>query len=112
MQNLALVERIEELAKGLHITPGQLALAWLHAQGDDVFPIPGTKKIKYLEENAKAATIKLSQDVLQQLNELSDKVGGQCGVVRWEVQVMVLFCSHPHDQSLRGDENDKAATSS
>jgi aryl-alcohol dehydrogenase-like predicted oxidoreductase len=47
--NLALVQRVKELADKKGVTPGQLALAWVHAQGPDVFPIPGTKRIKYLE---------------------------------------------------------------
>lgn len=47
--NFALVQRVKELAAKKGVTPGQLALAWLHAQGPDVFPIPGTKRIKYLE---------------------------------------------------------------
>lgn len=47
--NLALVERVKSLAAEKGVTPGQLALAWVHEQGPDVFPIPGTKRIKYLE---------------------------------------------------------------
>ncbi len=47
--NFALVERVKELAAKKGVTAGQLALAWVHAQGPDVFPIPGTKRIKYLE---------------------------------------------------------------
>lgn len=47
--NLALVERVKEVAAKKGLTPGQLALAWVHAQGPDVFPIPGTKRLKYLE---------------------------------------------------------------
>ena len=50
--------------------PGQLALAWLVAQGDDVVPIPGTKRVKYLEQNAAAADLSLSADDLKQLDEL------------------------------------------
>ena len=47
--NMQLVERVKDLAGKKGCTPGQLALAWVHAQGHDVFPIPGTKRIKYLE---------------------------------------------------------------
>ena len=54
--NLALVEKITSIAGEKDCTPGQLALAWVLAQGDDVSPIPGTKRVKYLEENAAAAT--------------------------------------------------------
>jgi aryl-alcohol dehydrogenase-like predicted oxidoreductase len=50
------VDRVNELASEKGITPGQLALAWLLAQGDDIVPIPGTKRRERLEENAKALT--------------------------------------------------------
>jgi aryl-alcohol dehydrogenase-like predicted oxidoreductase len=59
--NLALVGKIGEIAKTKGCTPGQLALAWVMAQGDDVIPIPGTKKVSYLEENIAAADIVLTQ---------------------------------------------------
>lgn len=66
VQNILLVEKVDQLAKAKGVTPGQLALAWVHSQGEDVFPIPGTKRIKYLEENAAAAQIKLTaQDKAQ-----------------------------------------------
>ncbi len=61
-KNLKLVDELVELAKKKGCTPGQLTLAWLLAQGDDIFPIPGTKKIKYLEENWGALQIKLSAE--------------------------------------------------
>ena len=59
-KNLALVERVKAIAKRKGITPGQLALAWVLAKGDDIAPIPGTKRRKYLEENAAAADVHLS----------------------------------------------------
>ena len=59
-KNLKLVDEINELAKNKGCTPGQLTLAWLLAQGDDIIPIPGTKKIKYLEENMAALNVKLT----------------------------------------------------
>ncbi|KAK9917251.1 hypothetical protein WJX75_002355 [Coccomyxa subellipsoidea] len=68
--NLALVQRVKELADKKGVTPGQLALAWVHAQGPDVFPIPGTKRIKYLEENAAAVHIKLSSEEKTYLEEI------------------------------------------
>ena len=68
--NLRLVERLTEIADELGCTPAQLALAWLLHQGDDVAPIPGTRRIKYLEENAAAADIELSDEQLQTLDEL------------------------------------------
>ena len=65
--NLALVAKIREIADGKGCTPGQLALAWVLAQGDDVAPIPGTKRVAYLEENVGAADVVLSEDDLAAL---------------------------------------------
>jgi aryl-alcohol dehydrogenase-like predicted oxidoreductase len=59
-KNQALVERVRKIAERKHVTPGQLALAWVLAKGDDMIPIPGTKRRKYLEENAAAAAIDLN----------------------------------------------------
>ncbi len=58
--NLALVEAVRGLAAEKGVTPGQMALAWVLAQGDDVVPIPGTKRIGYLEENVGAASVELT----------------------------------------------------
>ena len=63
-RNLDLVERVEEIAAEKGVTPGQLALAWVLAQGDDVVPIPGTKRRTYLEENVAALEIELSDEEL------------------------------------------------
>ena len=68
-RNRELVERVEEIAGEKGITPSQLALAWVHAQGDDIVPIPGTKRRAYLEENAAAASIELTDDELGLLGE-------------------------------------------
>jgi aryl-alcohol dehydrogenase-like predicted oxidoreductase len=68
-RNLDLVARVEELAAEKGVTAGQLALAWVLAQGDDVVPIPGTKRVRYLEENAAAADVELSDDDLRRLDE-------------------------------------------
>jgi len=65
--NLALVDKIREIASAKGCTPGQLALAWVLAQGDDVVPIPGTKRVKYVEENAAASAVRLSEDDLAAL---------------------------------------------
>ncbi len=65
--NLALVDKVKELAAAKDVTPGQLALAWVLAQGDDVVPIPGTKRVKYLEENVAAASVELTADDLAAL---------------------------------------------
>jgi aryl-alcohol dehydrogenase-like predicted oxidoreductase len=69
-QNLELVERFKALAREWGHTPAQLALAWLLHQGDDVVPIPGTRKRSRLEENVAAADIELSDDQLRALEEL------------------------------------------
>ncbi len=66
--NVAIVERIDALARDHDATPAQIALAWVHAQGDDVVPIPGTKRRRYLEENAAALDVELSADDLATLD--------------------------------------------
>jgi aryl-alcohol dehydrogenase-like predicted oxidoreductase len=66
--NLELVREVEQLAKEKGITPGQLALAWVLARGDDVVPIPGTKHVTYLEENVAAANVDLSKADLDRLD--------------------------------------------
>ena len=68
-RNLDLVERVREVAQEKGVTTGQLALAWLLHQGDDIVPIPGTKRREYLEENAAAADIELSGEDLQRIEE-------------------------------------------
>jgi aryl-alcohol dehydrogenase-like predicted oxidoreductase len=67
--NLALVARVRELADAKGATPGQLALAWVLAQGEDVVPIPGTKRVSYLEENAAAVDVELDDADLRALEE-------------------------------------------
>lgn len=67
-RNLQLVERIGELAADKGVTPGQLALAWVLAQGEQLVPIPGTKRRKYLEENAAAVDVVLSDDELARID--------------------------------------------
>ncbi len=66
-KNQALVDRVRKIAAGRGVTAGQLALAWVLAQGDDAVPIPGTKRRKYLEENAAAAEIHLTADQIEEL---------------------------------------------
>jgi aryl-alcohol dehydrogenase-like predicted oxidoreductase len=67
--NLLLVAKVRELAEAKGCTPGQLALAWVLAQGDDVVPIPGTKRVPYLEENVGAAAVELDDDDLKALED-------------------------------------------
>lgn len=74
-QNLAIVERVEQVARRHAATPGQIALAWTLAQGPQVIPIPGTKHSEYLDENIGAASITLSQADLEELNQLPSALG-------------------------------------
>ena len=67
-RNLELVEEVKKLAKAKNATPSQIALAWLLGQGDDIVPIPGTKRRKYLEENVKALDVTLTPDELQKID--------------------------------------------
>jgi aryl-alcohol dehydrogenase-like predicted oxidoreductase len=69
-KNLALVDKVKELAKAKGCTPGQLALAWVLAQGDDIVPIPGTKRRKYLEENIGALDFRLEASDLEAINKV------------------------------------------
>jgi len=72
-RNLRLVERVEEIAAEQGVSAGQLALAWVLAQGDDVIPIPGTKHVRYLEENVAAAEIELSEEDLRRIDEVAPR---------------------------------------
>ena len=72
-KNLELVKKIEALAQEKSCTPSQLALAWVMAQEDFIFPIPGTKRIKYLEENTGATKITLSEKDLQEIDAIAPK---------------------------------------
>ena len=69
-KNLDLVRRVEEIAAEKKCKPSQLALAWVLAQGEDIVPIPGTKRRKYLEENVGALTVKLTHDDLRRIGEV------------------------------------------
>jgi aryl-alcohol dehydrogenase-like predicted oxidoreductase len=66
-RNLELVERVRAIAVDRGVTPAQLALAWVLSRGDDVVPIPGTKRVRYLEENAAAVEIELTDAELEQI---------------------------------------------
>jgi aryl-alcohol dehydrogenase-like predicted oxidoreductase len=69
-KNLELVREVEEMAKEKGCSTAQLALAWVLAQGDDIVPIPGTKRIKYLDDNIGALEVKLSRDDLDRLDAI------------------------------------------
>ena len=70
-RNLAIVEQIEALAQEKGAAPGQIALAWVLAQGEDIVPIPGTRRIPYLEENLKALDVALTPDDLARLDKIA-----------------------------------------
>jgi aryl-alcohol dehydrogenase-like predicted oxidoreductase len=70
-RNLELVDRVREIAREKDCSPGQLALAWVMAQGDDVVPIPGTKRRTYLEENIAAVELSLDKDDLARIDEVA-----------------------------------------
>jgi aryl-alcohol dehydrogenase-like predicted oxidoreductase len=72
-RNLELVERVREIAEEKGVTPGQLALAWVLAQGKDIVPIPGTKRREYLEENVAATEIQLTPEDLARIDEAAPR---------------------------------------
>nr|MBA4185803.1 aldo/keto reductase [Acidobacteriota bacterium] len=72
-KNIKLVEKVEEIARAKGVTTSQLALAWVLAQGQDIVPIPGTKRRKYLEQNAETAEIILSQEELAAIEDVFPK---------------------------------------
>lgn len=74
-RNLQLVERVKAIASEKGVTPSQLALAWLLAKGDDIVPIPGTKRRTYLEENVAASEVTLTSDDLARIEEVAPKQG-------------------------------------
>lgn len=74
-KNLEIVDKLAEIAKAKHATPGQLALAWLLKQGDDIIPIPGTKRIKYLEENIGAVRVQITDDEEKEIRRKVDEAG-------------------------------------
>jgi aryl-alcohol dehydrogenase-like predicted oxidoreductase len=72
-KNLNIVKKLETLATQKGCTPSQLALAWVMAQGDHLFPIPGTKRMKYLEENVGALNVTFTKNELEEINQISPK---------------------------------------
>lgn len=74
--NLALVDKVKQIATAHNSTAAQAAIAWLLTRGDDIVPIPGTKRVRYLEENAAAADVKLSEADLAELNKLAQQAAG------------------------------------
>jgi aryl-alcohol dehydrogenase-like predicted oxidoreductase len=74
-RNQQLAERVREIAEEKGVTPAQLALAWVLSRGDDVVPIPGTKRRTYLEQNAAASDVELTEDDREPLDELGEAAG-------------------------------------
>jgi aryl-alcohol dehydrogenase-like predicted oxidoreductase len=72
-RNLDVVQEVRERAGAKGCTPGQLAIAWLLAQGDDIVPIPGTKRMRYLEENLGAVDVRLTEDDLRSIEEVAPR---------------------------------------
>ncbi|HEX9544702.1 MAG TPA: aldo/keto reductase, partial [Pyrinomonadaceae bacterium] len=72
-RNLDLVKRVEEIAREKRCTPAQLALAWVLAQGDDIVPIPGTKRRKYLQENVGALDVDLTSKDLARIDAVAPR---------------------------------------
>ena len=85
-KNLELVEKVKAIATQKGVTPSQLALAWLLAQGEDIAPIPGTKRRKYLEENVGATEVTLTPDELKQIEDAAPK--GMTAGDRYHAQAM------------------------
>jgi aryl-alcohol dehydrogenase-like predicted oxidoreductase len=75
--NMRIVAKLGEIAQEKEVTPAQLALAWVLAQGDDIVPIPGTKRRKYLEENAAAADVELTDEDLARIDAELPEVSGE-----------------------------------
>lgn len=76
-KNEALVDVVKRVAARHNATPAQIALAWVLAQGDDMVPIPGTKRVRYLEENAGAVDVRLDASDLRELGALEATVAGE-----------------------------------
>src|SRR5215471_14397756 len=90
MRNVSLVQRIEEIAQAKNCTPGQLALAWLLARGEDIVPIPGTKRIDRLKENLSALKVILSEAKLAQISD-AIPVGAAAGSRYPEAQMKSVY---------------------
>jgi aryl-alcohol dehydrogenase-like predicted oxidoreductase len=88
-KNVDLVAKVEEIAREKGCSPSQLALAWVLAQGEDIVPIPGTKRRKYLEENVGALNVKLTADDLHRINEVFPQ--GAAAGQRYSEQGMKLI---------------------
>ena len=78
-RNRSLADRVQAIADAKGVTPAQVALAWVLSRGDDVVPIPGTKRRTYLEQNAAACDLELTARDLEELDELGEAAGDRYG---------------------------------
>jgi aryl-alcohol dehydrogenase-like predicted oxidoreductase len=85
-KNLQLVAHVEQLARDKGVTAGQIALAWVLSRGDDIVPIPGTKRVAYLEENARAVDLRLTPAELARIEEIAPR--GVAAGARYPEQTM------------------------
>jgi aryl-alcohol dehydrogenase-like predicted oxidoreductase len=85
-QNRVIVQRVKAIADRKGVTPGQLALAWVLSKGDDLVPIPGTKRREYLEENAGAVNVTLTEEDLRRIDEAIPR--GSVAGERYSEQMM------------------------
>src|SRR5206468_4058585 len=98
--NLRLAETVKEIAAEKGVTPAQLALAWVLAQGDDIVPIPGTKRVRYLEENMGALSVTLTARDLK--NIAARRARGISGSSRFaESKCRKFLCSSAHFDGSR-----------
>lgn len=93
--NLKLVKTLAGIAEKKGVEPGQLVLAWVLAQGEDFLTIPGTKRVKYLEENAKASEVKLTNEEVAEIRKEIEKVGGGHGARYPPAMMAVTFGDSP-----------------
>ncbi|EFX06263.1 aldo-keto reductase [Grosmannia clavigera kw1407] len=93
--NFVLVDKLSAIAEKKGCTPAQLVLAWVLAQGDDFIPIPGTKKLKYLEQNAKAVDVTLTKEEEAEVRKTIDSVGGSKGDRYPAIMMETLFGNSP-----------------
>ena len=99
-KNLQLVDKVSELASRKGVTPGQLALAWVLAQGKDIVPIPGTKRVKYIEEKVRATDIHLTPEELDEIGHAIPR--GAVSGERYPAQTMVSLTAESSVGSVTG----------
>ncbi|KAI0403951.1 aldo-keto reductase [Xylaria palmicola] len=94
-ENVKLAQLLGSIGKEKGCTPGQLSLAWLLAQGDDIIPIPGTKRLRYLEENNKSAAVTLTKEEEARIRQAIDSVGGSKGERYAPAMLKAVFGDSP-----------------